>query len=189
MEETVVSEAHMIKSNAYGKPRRFTLVLAHLRGITFIMWHAKHMFVHVLLGLAWAWMLREFWNEFNLKYVILAITGSLIPDSEHLIYFFTYGRKDPYSLAVKKLLREHEWRTVTVFVEKGHKRNTSLKFHNMIIMFLLMMFTSVSLLFDWKSWVVLLGAMITHYIFDIIDDFANLGYLNSNWRRWGRFKI
>ena len=36
--------------------------------------------------------------------------------------------------------------------------------------------------------VILFGAMIIHYIFDIADDLLSLGYINSNWKRWGRDK-
>ncbi len=41
---------------------------------------------------------------------------------------------------------------------------------------------------DWEVGVILFGAMILHYLFDIFDDFVQLGAVNTNWKRWGRKK-
>ena len=156
--------------------------LARVRGIGFILWHARHMFYHMLLGVVWAWILREWWSQFNPRWFIVSIFGSLLPDSEHLIYFLTYGRKDAYTRNIRAFLRNHQWRIVTVFIEKGHKHNTRLRFHNVYIILFLLALTTICLLFDWNSWVVLFGAMVIHYVFDIFDDFVTLGRINSNWK-------
>jgi hypothetical protein len=157
--------------------------LARIQGFGFIVWHARHMIYHMLIGLAWAWFLREKWNELNIKWVLVALFGSILPDFEHLVYFFTYGKKDQYTRNLLKILREHQWRVATVFVEKGHKHNTKLRFHSMYIIALLFIFSSVCFFYDWNVWVVLFGAMIFHYIFDICDDLATIGHINPNWKR------
>jgi hypothetical protein len=46
----------------------------------------------------------------------------------------------------------------------------------------------ISFLVEMQTAVVLLGAMIIHYAFDIVDDYLSLGEVNPNWKRWGREK-
>ncbi len=162
---------------------------SRLRGLAFIIWHARHEFYHVLLGLAWAWVLREVWGNLNLKWILLSVFGSLLPDTEHLFFFLSYGKKDKYTQMIRVFLKNHEWRVLAVFMEHGHKRNTKLAFHNMYVIILLLVIVTAAILYDWNSWVVVIGAMIIHYIFDIFDDIVTLGRINPNWKRWGRGEI
>jgi len=164
------------------------LNIARLRGLGFIVWQARHYAYHILVGLVWAWFLRESWHHFSTQWVIIAIVGSVIPDIDHFIYFLTYGRQDPYTKEIRKFLRDHEWRTVTKFIASGHKYNTSLATHNYYFMAGLLLLAIVSVFFVWKSGVVFFGAMILHYLFDVWDDIAMLGRVNANWRRLGRPK-
>lgn len=165
---------------------RFTL--GRIRGAAFVVWHARHMLYHMLVGLIWAWFLREMWDEFNIKWILLAMFGSVFPDIEHLFYFFTYGKSAEYTKAIKKFLHDRQWRMVTVFIENGHKYNTDLSYHNIYFMLFLIVITAACFVFDLNSMVVFVGAMVSHYLFDIVDDYVQLGYLNENWRRWGRKK-
>ena len=164
--------------------------VARLRGLGFILWQARHYAYHIMVGLVWAWALREYWQEFNVRWVWSAIAGSIIPDLDHIMYFFTYGRRDWYTKQIRNFLREHEWRTLTKFVATGHKYNTSLATHNYYFMVFLAIIAIGSLVYDWKAGVVLFGAMVLHYLFDVWDDIAMLGKVNSNWRRvWKPKKI
>lgn len=160
-----------------------------VRGAAFILWHARHEFYHVLLGLIWAWYLREQWNTYNGRWILLSVAGSLLPDIEHFLYFFTYGRKDTYTREIFSLLRDKSWRKLAAFIESGHKSNTNLVYHNYYFMGILLALALASSFLTWRAGVILFGAMIIHYLFDIIDDIITLGYINSNWRRWGRTKI
>ena len=160
-------------------------ISARIRGFAFILWHMRHMGYHILIGLLWAWILREWWGVFNPRWFITAVLGSVLPDIDHFLYYLGYGRYDGYTREIKQFLRTHQWRMVTVFIERGHKYNTELSYHNIYVVVILFLVTSVCIFFDWKTWVVLLGAMIGHYLFDIIDDIIVLGYINSNWKRWG----
>jgi hypothetical protein len=159
-----------------------------VRGLGFILWHARHEFYHALLGVAWAWILREWWGQFNIIWVSLSIFGSLLPDAEHLYYFIAHRSNDAYALQVIKTLRKREWRLLTLFIEKGHKRNTNLAFHNIYVIFFLFLVATLCAINDWNSWVIVIGAMIIHYLFDIVDDIITLGYVNPNWKRWGKAK-
>lgn len=162
--------------------------IARVRGLGFIAWHSRHEFYHVLVGLVWAWFLRELWNEFNIRWVILSVFGSLLPDADHLWYFFTYGRKESYTSRIKELLRTRQWRNLTVYMETGHKYNTNLSLHNYYFMIFLIVVALVSVVYSWNAAVILFGSMLFHYTFDIFDDIVQLGEVNENWRRWGRVK-
>lgn len=163
--------------------------VAKIKGAGFILWHARHEFYHLLLGLVWAWVLRERWNEFNLRWIWLSLFGSLLPDGDHLLYFFVYGRRDTYSIMVKTFLRERQWRNVTLFMEHGHKSTTTLVSHNYFVMIFLLGISLASSLVEWRTGVIVFGAMFIHYAYDIFDDIIKLGSINPNWKRWGRQKI
>ena len=157
-----------------------------MKGLGFLLWHTRHEFYHVLMGLVWAWFLREQWGMFNGRWVWLSLFGSLLPDADHLVYFFTYGRKDFYTTQVRLFLRSHQWRNLWVYIENGHKYNTNLSSHNYYVVALLLISSVVSLFVDWQAGIILFGAMLIHYFFDIVDDLFILGRVNPNWRRWGR---
>jgi membrane-bound metal-dependent hydrolase YbcI (DUF457 family) len=159
---------------------------ARLKGVGFILWHAKHELFHVLLGLMWAWVLRESWQEFNPKWIATVIVGSLLPDIDHLFYFFTYGRKDPYTKTIVTFFKNREWRVLTTFIEKGHKYNTKLYSHNFYVTAILFLLCGMSYWYDWRAAAVLFGAMVSHYLFDIAEDLILLKKVNPNWKRWGR---
>jgi hypothetical protein len=159
---------------------------AHVKGLGFILWRARHEFYHALLGVAWAWVLREVWNEFNVKWLMLSVFASLLPDLEHLFYWVSEGHRDPYVKKIRSFVRNGEWRAVAMHIEKGHKDVTELSYHNIYVVIGLLVATGLCFLFDWNLWVVIFGAMVLHYLFDIADDFVILGYLNTNWKRWGK---
>lgn len=162
--------------------------LARVRGVGFILWQSRHMAYHVMLGLLWAWFLREWWNEFNPVWIWTAVAGSVLPDIDHFNYWFGYGRKDSYPQQVFTHFKRREWRKLFQFVATGHKTNTSLQYHNIYIAGIFILCSVAAAFFDWRLGVVLFGAIVSHYVFDIVDDIVQLGELNVNWRRWGRPK-
>lgn len=162
--------------------------LFKIKGLGFIFWHARHEFYHVLLGVAWAWFLREQWREFNPRWIWFSIFGSLLPDADHFFYFLTYGRRESYTQEIKYLLKTRQWRNLTVFMENGHKYNTNLSYHNYYFMAILLGVALLSSFYEWRVGVILFGAMLIHYLFDVGDDIIQLGAINPNWKRWGRGK-
>lgn len=161
---------------------------ARVRGLGFILWQARHMAYHVMLGLLWAWVLRELWGEFNLRWIITAVVGSVLPDVDHLNYFLGYGRRDTYTQQVFSYLTHHQWRSLVAFVATGHKNNTSLSYHNIYTVAFFIVLAVMASGIDWQVGVVLFGAMVSHYLFDMADDVVQLGGINANWKRWGRPK-
>jgi ABC-type transport system involved in cytochrome bd biosynthesis fused ATPase/permease subunit len=160
--------------------------VARLKGLGFILWHTRHEVYHVLLGLVWAWFLREIWQQLNAEWIVIAVLGSLLPDLDHFFYFFIYGRKDMYSKQVKSFFKSREWRILWNFIETGHKYQTDLLTHNFYFMAFLFLVAAASFFYNWKVGVVLFGAMLIHYLFDVFDDIIALGYINTNWKRWRR---
>jgi len=146
------------------------------------------MVIHVFLGLMWAWFLRELWHELNAKWIITAAIGSVLPDVDHLLYYTTYGKRELYTKVIVKLIKYHMWRLLVRFVEWGHKYNVNLLFHNFYVMAALVALTVISYLGNWRFGVILLGAMVTHFVFDAFEDLLLLGRFNPNWMRWGRGK-
>lgn len=159
-----------------------------IKGLGFILWHTRHEFYHILLGLVWAWVLREWWHEFSVRWIWWSIAGSLLPDVDHILYSFLYGRKDMYAREIKSLLFSRQWRDLTTFVETGHKSNTSLATHNIFFVLLLFTLAAISSFVEWRLGVILFGAMVIHYLFDIVDDILLLGKPNPNWKRIRRIK-
>ncbi len=156
-----------------------------LKTILHIIWHLKHELIHILLGVAWVSMLHSIWQSTVFEWVGISILGSLIPDIDHLIYFFTYGRNDAYTKQIFSLLRKKEWKKVVVFIEIGHKHNTNLSFHNIYVVSTLVAMTGVLYYLDYRFLAVFVGSMVTHFLFDIGEDLALLGYINKNWTRFG----
>lgn len=163
--------------------------IARVKGLAYILWHGKHMLFHVLWGLMWAWFLREHWHEFNPKLIWTAVIGSILPDADHFLYFFTYGKHDPYTRAVASLFRNRQWRMLTRFISQGHKHNTKLTFHNYYMIGICAAIGILASAIDWQAGVVLFGAMVSHFLFDITEDMLLLGRINPNWARWGRGRL
>lgn len=162
--------------------------IARIKGLGFILWQARHMAYHVMLGLLWVWFLREMWGEFRIQWLIIGALGSVLPDIDHIHYFLSYGRQDSYTREIFGFIQRHQWRMLFQFIATGHKNNTSLTFHNIYIVALFMIGTALAYFVDWQIGVILFGAMVSHYVFDMADDVVQLGGFNPNWKRWGRPK-
>ncbi len=159
--------------------------IARIKGIGYILWQTRHMAYHVMIGLLWAWYLRERWGEFNPRWVSTAVIGSVLPDIDHINYFLSYGRSDSYTQQIFSHIKNRQWRNLFHFMATGHKENTSLMYHNIYVVAFLVALAVAASFIDWHVGVVLFGAMVSHYLFDIADDFVQLGSMNPNWKRWG----
>ena len=160
--------------------------MLRIKGLGFILWQARHMAYHVMLGLLWVWLLRELWGEFNIVWVIVGAVGSVLPDIDHIHYFLTYGRQDSYTKEIFSFIKKRQWRRLFQFIATGHKHNTSLTFHNIYVTAIFFVITGFAMAVDWQTGVVLCGAIVSHYLFDMADDMVQLGEINPNWIRWGR---
>ena len=155
-----------------------------IRGVGYIFWHARHMFYHLLLGALWMWVIQDQMGIYTRTLLSLSLFGSIFPDVEHLLFFLTFGKKDEYTTWVKSYVKHGDWRVLIRFIEKGHKYNTKLRFHNIYFVLLLVILTVGFFKLHVFSGFIFTGSMVIHYLFDIIDDLASLGKVNKNWYRW-----
>ena len=152
------------------------------------MWQVNHMFAHMLIGFLFAWFLREIWESLPRGYIFLSVAASVLPDLDHFIFAFTYGRHEWYAKEVRRLLKEGQIRTLTLFFKNNHKYNSGLATHNVYFIGGFFLLAFMSFQFDSKTGVVIFGAMVLHLLFDIVDDMLMLGYINDNWKHLKRKK-
>lgn len=157
-----------------------------IRGFGYLFWHGRHMFYHLLLGCLWMWVVQEGTGIYSTHLLFVSLLGSVFPDFEHLLFFATYGKKDAYTAWVKSYVKHGDWRVLVRFLEKGHKFNTKLQFHNVFILALCCCMTGVFYQVRMPAGYVFFGSMSLHFIFDIFDDLGKFGRLNKNWFRWGK---
>lgn len=154
---------------------------AKVKELGFVVWHGRHMVYHVLLGLVWGWYVGAQW-------IFVSVLGSLLPDLDHFLYFFTYGKGDSYTKTAATFFKNRQWRQLTTFLAREHKHNTSLTFHNYYTVAVCVGITLFASIFGFRISVVFFGAMTSHFLFDIAEDIVLLGRVNPNWKRWGRPK-
>lgn len=133
-----------------------------------------------------AWFLRELWQQFEPRYIVLAAFGSVIIDIDHFLYYFTYGRHEDYAREARKILRAGQIGTYIKYCTNNHKNNTSLLTHNVYVMGFFVLMAFISFWFDWKARVVIFGAIVLHFVVDLVDDLWVLGHINDNWKRLRR---
>jgi hypothetical protein len=163
--------------------------MTKIRGIGYLFWHTRHMLYHLLLGTVWVWMVKDQLGIYGPNFLFISLLGSIFPDFEHLLFFFTYGQRDAYTKQIKGYISHGDWRVLIRFIEQGHKYNTKLRYHNIYAIFGLTGITTLLFATHAYSGFIFTGAMVIHYLFDILDDLASLGRLNKNWFRWGTGKL
>lgn len=163
--------------------------MTKIRGLGYLFWHARHMIYHLLLGVTWIWVIQDHIGIYSPTLLFISLLGSVFPDFEHLLFFFTYGKRDSYTKQIKGYINNRDWRVLIRFIEQGHKYNTTLRYHNVYAMMGLMGITALFYFIGSYTGFIFTGAMVIHYLFDILDDLATLGRLNKNWFRWGRGKL
>lgn len=163
---------------------------ARTRSTFIFFWNSAHEIMHLFLGFLFYYFIvgyffPDFKNDKGLLF--LALFGSLLPDVDHFFYLFFYGRKKTYTILLKNVLREDGWRAMVKFFRKNHKEQTGLISHNLLTIITLGILTYFSLTDSRVRTFTLLGAMMTHFLMDIADDWIYLGGLNPNWYlRFGR---
>lgn len=160
--------------------------MTKIRGLGFLFWNGRHMVYHLLLGAMWMWVVQDQIGIYSASLLLWSLFGSVFPDFEHLLFFFTYGKSDEYTAWVKTYIKHKDWRVLIRFLEKGHKYNTKLRYHNIYTIMLLSIMTIAFFRFQLYVGFIFTGAMTIHYLFDILDDLATLGKFNKNWYRWGK---
>jgi len=140
------------------------------------------MTIHILLGVLCGVIIGRVFNITNLWVLILiGIFGNLIPDIDHVIYFFTYGKKSEYSEIIGELLSKRQISEIRKYIKRNHKYLTGLYSHTLISPIVTSL---LSYYFFTRGEVYLLTLTLSisaHFIYDILEDFLFFGKLNKNW--------
>ena len=142
-----------------------------------------HMQIHLLVGVFLGVLVHLAFPESNSSRVFLAaVLGSFIPDLDHFLFFYIYGKHTPYAKKVKSIYKEQGFKKVAEFCRDNHKHNTQLLSHNILFV---MSSIVVGMWFlnerDSISMFTFMMAWCFHYLFDIFEDYLFFGRLNPNW--------
>ncbi|KKS03567.1 MAG: UbiA prenyltransferase [candidate division WWE3 bacterium GW2011_GWF2_41_45] len=141
------------------------------------------MFLHASVGAVLGYVFFYFQPAYGaVPSVILGAIGAMIPDADHLFYIFTYGRKTDYAKNLRHFLRNKELRGFQRFVMENHKFNTGIYSHNLVTVLIAVIFFLYFALAqeNYGAAIFTLG-MISHYSYDIFEDWLLLGRINPNW--------
>lgn len=145
--------------------------------------HRYHMLIHVSLGLLCAFIVVHTFPSANISKVIsVGILGGLIPDTDHLLYMFFYGRKSEYAKIVKTYFKNKQFRLMCSFLKNNHKNNTGIYSHNILSLML-----SIFLAWylgesrDRACFYAFFMSWSAHYLFDMFEDLLFFKKVNPNW--------
>ena len=145
-----------------------------------------HIYIHLLVGLLSVWQTSRFLDTVvDWNWMLAGLLGAVLPDIDHLMFIFGYGRKSEYAKVSKAYMRLWKWNDLIVYWKKNHKSNTNIVSHNILS---LALFYGLYKLFVGRSHYaigVLFVSMGNHFIFDLIEDLLFMGRFNRNW--WLRF--
>jgi len=141
------------------------------------------MLIHVFLGLVCAYIVICVFPAADLsKLITVGILGNLIPDVDHLLFFFLYGRKSEYAKIFKSHLKLREFRMAARFIKDNHQNNTGIYSHNILSLML-----SIFLAWylgesrDRAGFYTFFMSWSSHYVFDMFEDVLFFKKLNPNW--------
>ncbi len=141
------------------------------------------MVIHALFGIICGYIVHNIFVNVNLGNLIFwGVSGSLLPDIDHFLYFYVYGRKDVYSKVVRAYIKDKNFRKLLLFWRFNHKKNGALYSHNILSLIIaLYMFGYFVQIKDMPTLSVVALAWFSHYAFDIFEDFLFMKHLNPNW--------
>lgn len=148
---------------------------------------AYHMQMHMLLGVLCGVII---WHVFPgsslLRLATIGVIGGILPDFDHLLFIFLYGRRTEYAKIIKAFLRKHKIRNTVKFIKSNHKYNTAIYSHNMLsVLMAFMLFYYLYNVKDNASMSAFFLSWVIHYVFDIFEDVLFFKKPNPNW--WLKF--
>ena len=139
-----------------------------------------HFLFHFLLGMSVYYM---FYPTVPNKSALFAacFLATFLPDLDHFLYYYLYGRKTEYSKIVKDFLRTKQFKNWAKFCKSNHKNFSGLITHNILTPAISLFL--YSFLLD-KGRIVSASfflAFALHFVFDMFEDLLFFGKLNKNW--------
>jgi membrane-bound metal-dependent hydrolase YbcI (DUF457 family) len=142
-----------------------------------------HMSIHIIFGLVVGYLFTQLDTEVNLIVALaIGVVGSLIPDLDHFLFIFVYGKDTQYARYLKDCIRRFDYKNASAFAKQNHKSNHYILSHNIVAPILSIMsgiFSTTVL--DSNYWGILWFAIFTHFLFDILEDLLHHNKLNPNW--------
>lgn len=135
-----------------------------------------HGLIHISVGV-FVWVVYGA----NWNFLIPFLVGAYLPDADHLLYIYGYGRNRPYAVKLKKALKEGGVSGVLSFIKKNHKDNTEIWSHNLLVVMMSLVFSFVFLFWGSIFWSGFFMCVFGHFIFDICEDWLFFDKLNPNW--------
>lgn len=146
------------------------------------------MLIHFLMGIFLGLLFVKY-EDINLSTRFLFLMGisALIPDLEHVVFFFTYGRKTDYTRnLLKQMKKDGVIKGFYWYCAKNHKSQNSLYLHDGLLP-VLFLGIGFFLLDGSKIYqAAFVFSLAFHYIYDIFEDYLMIGSLNNNWKRGSR---
>jgi hypothetical protein len=147
---------------------------------------AQHGYFHLMFGCL-AFIVGYLWepvyfSQHPLQLAALCLLGTFIPDIDHLLYYYGYGRKKDYAIMCRAYLRKRDFKGFFKYVKGNHKQNTGIYSHNFGSVFLAAFFTLYELNKRDNIYMsTFFLAWTFHYVFDILEDFLFFKRPNKNW--------
>jgi hypothetical protein len=117
-----------------------------------------------------------------MKILSVSLLGSLAPDVDHFVYFYTYGKRTSYAQTALTFLRKFDFKGFINFAKYNHKYNHGLLSHNIGSFFLSALFFFIFALdTDRFTATTFVMSVMFHFLYDIVEDLIFFGRLNPNW--------
>jgi len=143
---------------------------------------AYHVIIHILFGVLCALVVSKHFENENLFLLILSgFLGNTLPDVDHIIYYFTYGRDSEYSQIIKLFIKERHFREIKNFLRDNHKFLTGLYSHTLLSPILS---TFLTYFFFNRNHIYIATFFLSvtvHFFYDIFEDLLFFKKLNPNW--------
>ncbi len=140
-----------------------------------------HMIIHILLGIISGLIFANINNIQPLTLISIGIIGNILPDIDHLLYIFIYGRNSEYAQFIKDFLGQKQYKNIVNFCKNNHKFNTGLYSHNILTTILVILITYKTFNFNNYLTATFFFSWSLHYLYDIVEDLLFFGKLNKNW--------
>ncbi len=140
--------------------------------------HIIHWLVGVFVGVTVYHLIPDL--SFT-KVLFSASLGAILPDLDHFVFFYLYGRQTDYARLARKYISNGQLKKFIKFAKTNHKKNFSVYSHNIFTIIALLLI-SLSLKSTEHFYItVFLLSCAFHYTLDIVEDIFYFGKINPNW--------
>lgn len=141
-----------------------------------------HMFFHLGLGLIVGTVFYLIAGTPSLKtYLFIGCIAAVLPDIEHVLFFYSYGKTTAYAKSVRNYVKAREYKKAADFCKRHHKDLECLYIHNGLTPLILLLLAILFVVTAHPLVATLLVSAALHYFYDIFEDFILMRRINSNW--------